>query len=167
MIDDDERVCGSHAYSENGLDWVLTGTAWGNTVEFTPPAIRRRTAGAVASSGAAFSDVGSDSSDSARSRPAVEDEGDDREEKEHEKETEEKKEVADEEAAGGGGGGGAGLERYEFSRRERPHLLFTDPRNPHRITGLTTGVMYGPSAPITPPAGGEDACYTLLQPVGP
>ena len=34
LIDDDERVCGAHAFSENGLDWTMTGTAWGNVVDF-------------------------------------------------------------------------------------------------------------------------------------
>lgn len=91
LVDDDERVCGSHAHSEDGLTWTLSGTAWGNVVEFEDG------------------------------------------------------------------------ERYEFSRRERPHLIFTDPDNPSKITGLTTGVMYEEAAPASRP--GEDACYTLLQKV--
>ena len=68
-----------------------------------------------------------------------------------------------------GGGGvrgsseGGGAYEYEFSRRERPHLVFGDPRDPFLITGLTTGVQYGEGSPIY--RDGQDACYTLLQPV--
>ena len=93
LIDDDERVCGAHAFSENGLDWTMTGTAWGNVVDFID--------------------------------------------------------------------GG----RYEFSRRERPHLVFGDVGDPFKITGLTSGVMYGDHAPDF--VAGEDACFTLFQPVAP
>lgn len=32
--DDDEKLCGGHAYSQDGLQWTFTGAAWGNTVEF-------------------------------------------------------------------------------------------------------------------------------------
>jgi len=88
---DDERLCGAHAYSVNGLDWVFTGTAWGNVVNFTDGLV------------------------------------------------------------------------YKFSRRERPHFVFGDRTDPFKITALTTGVQYGPHAPIS--ADGEDACFTLLQPV--
>ena len=66
-------------------------------------------------------------------------------------------------SSGGGGAGGGGYETYYFSRRERPHLVFGDPSDPHKVTGLTTGVQYGPHSPISVP--GEDACYTLFQPV--
>ena len=31
---DDQRLCGGHAYSVDGVDWTFTGTSWGNTVEF-------------------------------------------------------------------------------------------------------------------------------------
>ena len=51
------------------------------------------------------------------------------------------------------GGGG-----YSFRRRERPHFVFGDAADPHRITALTTAVSYGEE-------GDSDACYTLLQPV--
>ena len=49
---------------------------------------------------------------------------------------------------------------YRFSRRERPHLLF-DARG--TIQALTTGVQFGAHSPLY--VAGEDACYTLLQPV--
>ena len=52
---------------------------------------------------------------------------------------------------------------YTFSRRERPHLVFGDAAHPHRITALTTGVQYGAGSPVY--AKGQDACFTLLQPV--
>ena len=52
---------------------------------------------------------------------------------------------------------------YIFSRRERPHLVFGDSRDPFRISALTTGVQYGTGSPVALP--GEDACYTLYQPV--
>jgi len=52
---------------------------------------------------------------------------------------------------------------YTFSRRERPHFVFGDPKDPYKITALTTGVQYGAHAPIS--ITGEDGCYTLLQPV--
>lgn len=32
---DDERLCGGHAFSEDGLTWTFTGTAWSNVVHFT------------------------------------------------------------------------------------------------------------------------------------
>lgn len=32
---DDERLCGGHAFSEDGLNWTFTGTAFNNTVKFT------------------------------------------------------------------------------------------------------------------------------------
>ena len=89
--DDDERLCGAHAYSTDGISWTFTGTAWGNTVHF---------------------DDGSS---------------------------------------------------YAFSRRERPHFIFGDPGSPTTITHLSTGVQYGPHAPIS--VDGEDATFTLLQPV--
>lgn len=106
LEDDDERLCGGHAFSEDGVAWAYTGTAWSNVV-------RNVTAGR---------------SSSAR-------------------------------AASDGGGGGA----YAFSRRERPHFVFSDPAHPTRITALTTGVQFGPGSPIARP--GEDACFTQLQPV--
>ena len=52
---------------------------------------------------------------------------------------------------------------YRFSRMERPHLVFGDAKRPFQITGLTTGVQYGEASPISVP--GQDACYTLFQPV--
>ena len=91
LLGDNERVCGGHAFSLNGIDWTYTGTAWGSTVEFEDGT------------------------------------------------------------------------NYTYSRRERPHLIFDDALDPHVITGLTTGVMYGPAAPTFLP--GQDACYTLYQPV--
>lgn len=91
---DDERLCGAHAFSADGVSWEFGGTAWGNRVEFL---------------------------------------------------------------------GGSSVASYAFSRRERPHFVFGDPRAPRRITALTTGVQYGPGSPLARP--GEDACYTLLQPV--
>ena len=48
--------------------------------------------------------------------------------------------------------------KYSFHRRERPHFVFGDLSDPHRITALTTAVKYGE-------AGDRDASYTLLQPV--
>jgi len=51
-----------------------------------------------------------------------------------------------------------GGEQYAFHRRERPHFVFGDTADPHRITALTTAVSYGED-------GASDACYTLLQPV--
>ena len=92
---DDERLCGGHAYSEDGLRWTFSGTAWSNEVALVSPA------------GAAYN--------------------------------------------------------YSFSRRERPHLVFGDPHDAHRITALTTGVQFGSKAPVS--VKGEDACYTLLQEV--
>jgi hypothetical protein len=52
---------------------------------------------------------------------------------------------------------------YRFSRRERPHLVFAHPDDPFAPTALTTGVQYGEGSPMYAP--GEDACFTLLQPV--
>ena len=52
---------------------------------------------------------------------------------------------------------------YRFSRRERPHLVFGDAAAPTRITALTTGVQFGEGSPTYAP--GQDACFTLLQPV--
>jgi hypothetical protein len=52
---------------------------------------------------------------------------------------------------------------YRFSRRERPHLLFGSLTEPRKITALTSGVQYGPDSPVYHQ--GQDACYTLLQPV--
>ena len=49
---------------------------------------------------------------------------------------------------------------YRFSRRERPHLVFD---KEGQITALTTAVQFGEHSPLYVP--GEDACYTLLQPV--
>ena len=56
--------------------------------------------------------------------------------------------------------GDDGDELYRFSRRERPHLVF-DARG--AIVALVTGVQFGAHAPTS--VDGEDACYTLLQPV--
>ena len=56
--------------------------------------------------------------------------------------------------------GDDGEELYRFSRRERPHLVF-DSRG--AIVALVTGVQFGAHAPTS--VDGEDACYTLLQPV--
>ena len=56
--------------------------------------------------------------------------------------------------------GGADAFEYRFSRRERPHLLFDKHGS---IIALTTGVQYGAHAPTS--VKGEDACFTLLQPV--
>ena len=33
--DDLQQICGGHAYSENGVDWIYTGYAYNNIVEFT------------------------------------------------------------------------------------------------------------------------------------
>ena len=52
------------------------------------------------------------------------------------------------------------LFQYRFSRRERPHIMF-DARG--RIVVLTTGVQFGQHSPTA--IAGEDACYTMLQPV--
>jgi hypothetical protein len=49
-------------------------------------------------------------------------------------------------------------ETYTFHRRERPHFVFGDAANPHRITALTTAVSFGDD-------NDQDSCYTLLQPV--
>eukprot|EP00937_MAST-01D_sp_MAST-1D-sp2_P004368 g4368.t1 len=65
--------------------------------------------------------------------------------------------------AGGGEEGGGADEAYRFSRMERPHLVFGDAQQPRRITGLTAGVQFGAAAPLSVP--GQDACYTLFQPV--
>lgn len=92
---DDESLCGGHAFSEDGITWTFTGTAWNNEVRFR------------AGVQAAF--------------------------------------------------------KYRFSRMERPHLVFGDVKAPFRITALTTGVQFGKRAPVS--VAGEDACYTLLQPV--
>ena len=89
---DDERLCGGHAYSQDGVSWTFTGTSWSNRVML---------------------------------RPA---------------------------------GGAPYL--YLFSRRERPHLVFG---KEGAIEALTTGVQFGAHAPTS--VGGEDACFTLLQPV--
>lgn len=50
---------------------------------------------------------------------------------------------------------------YSFKRRERPHFVFGDLGNPHRITALTTGVAFEDGTA----EGDGDACYTLYQPV--
>ena len=89
--DNDERLCGAHAWSIDGKNWTFGGTAWSNRVPFV--------------------------------------------------------------AAGG-------VELYRFSRRERPHFVFDADGS---IVALTTGVRYGAHSPAQPD--GEDACYTLLQPV--
>ena len=88
--DDDQRLCGGHAFSKNGFDWNFTGTAWSNHVHYVDGTT------------------------------------------------------------------------YDFSRRERPHFVFGDPKDPFKITALTTGVQYGTKAPMS--VDGQDACYTLLQP---
>ena len=119
---DNERLSGGHAYSEDGRAWTFTGTSWSNVVEFTR-----------SSSNAEFTDW---ANVAARKEEAARTEGD---------------EVVNEGYT------------YEFSRRERPHLVFGDPTDPYLITGLTTGVQYGEGAPIFHT--GQDACYTLLQPV--
>ena len=49
---------------------------------------------------------------------------------------------------------------YRFSRRERPHLVLGANGT---IEALTTAVQYGAHAPVY--VAGEDASYTLLQPV--
>ena len=41
--------------------------------------------------------------------------------------------------------------------------MFGDAEHPHRITALTTGVQYGVGSPVY--SKGQDACFTLLQPV--
>merc|ERR1711957_1046366 len=92
---DDQRLCGGHAYSVDGYNWTFTGTSWNNTVTYVDGANR--------------------------------------------------------------------LSRYAFSRRERPHVAFGDPMQPFRITHLSTGVQFGEGSPVSLP--GQDACYTLLQPV--
>mmetsp|Transcript_29306 Transcript_29306/g.87658 ORF Transcript_29306/g.87658 Transcript_29306/m.87658 type:complete len:381 (+) Transcript_29306:328-1470(+) len=89
--DNDERLCGAHAWSIDGKNWTFGGTAWSNRVPFV--------------------------------------------------------------AAGG-------VELYRFSRRERPHFVFDADGS---IVALTTGVRYSAHSPAQPD--GEDACYTLLQPV--
>ena len=39
---DDERLCGGHAFSEDGRHWTFTGTAWGNSATLPArPHIRR------------------------------------------------------------------------------------------------------------------------------
>ena len=91
--DDDERLCGGHAFSEDGVAWTFGGTAFSNLVRI-----------AAAPHDAPY--------------------------------------------------------EYRFSRRERPHLLF----DAHgAIQALTTGVQFGRHSPTS--VAGEDACYTLLQPV--
>jgi len=96
--DDDERLCGGHAFSEDGVTWSFTGTAWSNAVDFTD------------TTGTALY-----------------------------------------------------TRRYDFSRRERPHFIFSDAAHPYRIVALTTGVQFGLGSPIAQK--GQDACYTSLQPV--
>lgn len=49
---------------------------------------------------------------------------------------------------------------YRFSRRERPHLVFDEDGE---IAALTTAVQFGRHSPTY--VAGEDACFTLLQPV--
>ena len=116
---DDERLCGGHAYSEDGLEWVFTGTSWSNEVRFLGPPSR--------------GDGGAGSGEGGTSSPTSTNE----------------------------------LElttyRYRFSRVERPHVVFGDAAHPFTITGLTAGVQFGKSAPISVP--GQDACFTLFQPV--
>jgi hypothetical protein len=107
LVRDDERLCGGHAWSDEGLRWTFTGTAWSNTVQFSS--------------------------------------------------------AGDSDSSGLESQGESYNYSYTFSRRERPHLSFADPSDPFKITALTTGVQYGGHAPIS--AAGEDACYTLLQPV--
>ena len=106
FANDDQRLCGGHAWSLDGWQWTLTGTAWGNTVVFLD-------------------------------------------------------EVAGESSVGDGSN--VKTSSYSFSRRERPHLVFADPTDPFTITALTSGVQFGAHSPIS--VSGEDACYTLLQPV--
>eukprot|EP00939_MAST-03C_sp_MAST-3C-sp1_P002855 g2855.t1 len=101
LQNDDEKLCGGHAYSVDGRanSWVFTGTAWGNRISWEP----------------------------------------------------------------GNGGRYEEEPHYDFSRRERPHFVFGDPKAPFKITALTTGVQYGLGSPVA--RGGEDACYTAMQPV--
>ena len=49
------------------------------------------------------------------------------------------------------------------SFQRRPHLVFGDGSQPFKITGVTSGVQYGEGSPIA--EAGQDACYTLYQPV--
>lgn len=51
---------------------------------------------------------------------------------------------------------------FVFSRRERPHLIFGDLSAGGKITHLSTGVQFGPEPYYSP---GQDACFTLVQPV--
>jgi hypothetical protein len=105
---DDQRLCGAHAYSTDGRTWTFGGTAWSNRVSF----------------------------EHRHDQHAHQREGEHAHGRAH------------------------ATRSYRFSRRERPHLLF----DVHgAIVALTTGVQYGPHAPTYHK--GEDACYTLLQPV--
>jgi hypothetical protein len=121
---DDEKLCGGHAFSVDGLQWTFTGTAWGSTVQFAAQ-------GAVGSDGQQKGGNHSGASDGVWESNS--------------------------------GMGGRPAYSYSFSRRERPHLVFGDLQDPFRITALTTGVQYGAGSPIA--KDGQDACFTLLQPV--
>jgi len=88
---DDQRLCGGHAWSLDGRQWTLAGTARFSTVPIT--------------------DRGPCS----------------------------------------------------FSRRERPHLVFADPKDEFASTALTSGVQFGAHPPTS--VAGDDACYTLFRPV--
>ena len=122
---DDERLCGGHAFSADGVSWTFGGTAFSNRVRFT----------AAAGSAAAAGSTTAARSTTAAASTAVPSHGD-------------------------VGVDGASSYEYRFSRRERPHLVF-DARG--AITALTTGVQFGRHSPTS--VAGEDACYTLLQPV--
>ena len=55
---------------------------------------------------------------------------------------------------------------FNVSPKSSPLWTRCSPQtDPHRITALTSGAMYGPAAPAS--VAGQDACYTLLQPVAP
>jgi hypothetical protein len=102
---DDEKLCGGHAYSVDGVTWTFTGTSWGSRVQY-------------------YSDAAAAAADASDNAPTW---------------------------------------SYDFSRRERPHLVFGNPSDPFEITALTTGVQFGEGSPVYVP--GQDACYTVLQPV--
>ena len=123
--DDDERLCGAHAWSEDGAAWSFGGTAWSNRVPMLAEA---------APSGNGTGIAATEHAATGGRRGGM--------------------------AATSGNGTAAATELYRFSRRERPHLLFDAGG---AIVALTTGVQFGAHAPTS--FAGEDACYTLLQPV--
>eukprot|EP00935_MAST-01C_sp_MAST-1C-sp1_P000992 g992.t1 len=138
---DDERLCGGHAYTtpESGYtEWVFTGTSWSNRVEFkdsgyTYTFSRRERPHVIFGDKGTVAGTQQASTQSSGSNSSSSSSGS----------------SSDSQGSKEGQGG------QEAGRARAA--------DPFKITGLTTGVQYGPASPVSVP--GEDACYTVYQPV--